>query len=118
MIAASCCVGVRPSAERSSTPERLMRLQPGDADHEEFVEVAGRNRQEAHPLEQRMMRVARFLKDAAVEREPAQLAVEIARLGWRRLGDRGMAADFGDVVHQLFAKSRDAVVLRHGMSQN
>ncbi len=51
-IAVNCCAVVMPSAERSSTPERLMRLQPGDADHEEFVEVAGRDRQEAQPLEQ------------------------------------------------------------------
>ena len=70
-------------------PERLVRLEAGDADHEEFVEVAGRDRQEAQPLEQRVGGVAGFLEHAAVERQPAQLAVEIARLRLRLFGGRG-----------------------------
>ena len=60
--------------------ERLVRLEAGDADHEEFVEIVGRDRQEADALEQRMLRVARFLEHAPVESEPAQLPVEIAGL--------------------------------------
>ena len=31
-----------------------LALEAGDADHEEFVEVVGRDRQEPHPLQQRM----------------------------------------------------------------
>ena len=79
-IASSCWPGVSPSIERSSTPEQLVRLEPGDPDHEEFVEIVGRDRQEAKPLEQRVARVARLIEHAPVERQPAQLAVEIALL--------------------------------------
>ena len=67
-----------------------LRLQPGDADLEELVEVRCADRQEAEPLEQRVGRVARLFQHALVEIEPAQLAVdEPARLerGGRR-GDR------------------------------
>ena len=31
-----------------------LRLDAGDADHEEFIKVVGRNRQEPHPLQRRM----------------------------------------------------------------
>ncbi len=57
---------------------QLLALEAGHADHEEFVEVRSRDRQEADALEQRMRGVARFLEHAAVEREPGELAVEIA----------------------------------------
>ena len=56
-----------------------MRLQPSHADHEEFVEIARRDRQEAHAFKQRVVGIARFFKDPAIEREPAELAIEIAR---------------------------------------
>ena len=56
----------------------LLSLEPRDADHEEFVEIVARDRQEAQPFEQRMRGIARFFQHAAVERQPAQLAVEIA----------------------------------------
>ena len=57
-----------------------------DADHEELVEVVGRDRQEAQLLEQRMVAVLGLLEDAAVELEPGQLAVDEAlrRLAQRR----------------------------------
>ena len=58
-----------------------MCLQAGDADHEEFVQVVGGNRQETQPLEQRVMIVAGLFQDAPVEGQPAQLAVEVSRLG-------------------------------------
>ena len=61
--------------------QQLVGLEAGDADHEEFVEVACRDRQESQPLEQRMARIACLFEDAAVERQPGQLAVEIARPG-------------------------------------
>ena len=35
-----------------------LAFQAGDAHHEEFVEVVGRDRQEAHPLQQRMVSLA------------------------------------------------------------
>ena len=84
----------QPVDRRLLDAEQLVRLQPGDPDHEEFVEIVGRDRQEAQPLEQRMGGVARFLEHPAVERQPAQLAVEIAlpRRQRRCLGGRDGAA--------------------------
>ena len=87
-IAVSCWRGGHAVGGAFLDAQRLVRLQAGDADHEEFVEVAGRDRQEAQPLEQRMMRVARFLQHAPVEGQPAQLAIEIALLGSRHLDGR------------------------------
>ena len=77
---------VSPSAERRLDLLELLALQPGDADHEEFVEIVARDRQEAQPLEQRMRGVARLLEHALVERQPRKLAVEIAVAQRDRLG--------------------------------
>ena len=55
-----------------------LTAQPGDPHHVEFIEVVPRNRQEAQPFEQRMGTVCRFLQHAIVERQPRNLAVEIA----------------------------------------
>ena len=63
---------------------RLLSLQPGDAHHEEFIEVRPRDRQEAQPFEQRMRRIARLLQHAAIERQPGEFAVEIALAAVRR----------------------------------
>ena len=69
--------------------------QAGHADHVELVEVAGRDRQEAHPLQQRMARVARLLQHARVEREPGQFAVDeasgaVGRYGASHFGSEGV----------------------------
>ncbi len=53
-----------------------LRAKAGHAHHEEFVEVIGGDRQEFQPLEQRIVRVGRFLQHAAVEIQPRQLAVD------------------------------------------
>ena len=79
--------------------ECLMRLQAGHADHEEFIEIARRDRQEADAFKQRMVGIARFFQDPAIEREPAELAIEVARLGLRGLSGSGDSRHFGDVVH-------------------
>ena len=55
-----------------------LTLEAGDAHHEEFVEVVGRDRQEAHPLQQRMMLVAGLFQHPAVEVQPGQFAVDEA----------------------------------------
>ena len=52
-----------------------LALEAGDADHEELVEIVGRNRQEPHPLEQRMGLVGRLFEHPPVEMEPGQLSV-------------------------------------------
>ena len=78
-----------------------LALEAGDAHHEEFVEVVGRDRQEADALEQRMVLVGRLLQHPPVEVQPGQFAVDEARRalpqrrldscrrsrGGRRLGD-------------------------------
>ena len=61
--------------------------QPGDADHEELVEVRGEDRAELDALEQRERLVGGEVEHPGVELDPRQLAVEEARLGGeRRLG--------------------------------
>ncbi len=82
--------------------EQLLTLEAGDADHEEFVEIGAGDRQEAQPLQQRMGAVAGLLQHAAVEREPAQLPVEIAlapvgRAMRREILGQGCAGD--NLVH-------------------
>ena len=50
--------------------------EPGDADHEELVEVRGEDRAELDALEQRHRRVLCELEHAGVEIEPGELAIE------------------------------------------
>ena len=54
VIAASCWATVSPSVRELLDAHGLLALEAGDADHEEFVEIVARDRQEAQPLEQRM----------------------------------------------------------------
>ena len=74
----SCCSGVRPSGLRSDNALAHLAGEAGHAHHEEFVEVGGRDRQEAHPLQQRMADVLRFLQNAAVELQPGEFAIDEA----------------------------------------
>ena len=60
-----------------------LAAQARDADHVEFVEVVGRDRQEAQPLEQRMAAVVGLFQHPLVERQPGQLAVDETTLGGR-----------------------------------
>ena len=55
-----------------------LAAQAGDAHHVEFVEVVGGDRQEAQPLEQRVVRVAGLVQHALIEGEPGQLAIDEA----------------------------------------
>ena len=85
----SCSAGVQPSSETSVMPGVHLADQAGDADHEEFVEIVGGDRQEAQPLQQRMVADCRFLQHAAVEFEPRHLAVdEAVRRGHQRRSGR------------------------------
>jgi len=59
--------------------------QTGDADLEELGEVRIHDRQELHALEQRIAGVLRLLEDAAIEREPGELAIQ-EPLGARAAG--------------------------------
>ena len=53
-----------------------LRGKPGHPDHEKLIEVVAGNRQEAQPLEQRVVGVAGFHENPVVEAEPAQFPVE------------------------------------------
>jgi hypothetical protein len=86
-IISSTSRGWRPEAERVATPVAMRRLRP---DHEELVQVAGEDREEVGPLQERGVRVLGEFEDPLVEREPAAFAVEEAALG--QGGARGVAA--------------------------
>ena len=62
-----------------------------DPHHEELVEVGAGDAEELDALEQRMRRVLRLREDALVERQPAQLAVDVQRR-IVEVGRRGAAA--------------------------
>ena len=64
-------------------------LHAGDADLEEFVEVAADDAEKLQPLEQRIVAVLRLREHAAGERELPELAVEIEVR--RELAERGAA---------------------------
>ena len=70
--------GREPVGRGLLDPEQPVRLETGDPDHEEFVEIASRDGEEAEPLEQRVGGISSLLEHAPVEREPAQLSVEVA----------------------------------------
>ncbi len=55
-------------------------FQAGDAHHVEFIEIVGGDGDEAQPLQQRMVAVARLLQHPHIELQPADLAVHEA--GW------------------------------------
>ena len=55
--------------------DRLL-LEAADPLHEKFVEVRRGDGQELHPLEQRIALVERLGKNAPVEREPGEFAIE------------------------------------------
>ena len=59
-------------------PHLVPPLEPGDAHHEELVEVPGEDRQELHPLEQGQRLVLGEFEHPCVEVQPGQLPVEEA----------------------------------------
>ncbi len=59
-------------------------------DHEELVEIGAGDAEELDPLEQRMRGVGDLGQDAAVELEPAQLAVDVQRRVLEVLGVDGV----------------------------
>ena len=77
--ARSCSAGDSPSSLTVAISSRAWPGEAGDAHHDELVEVLARDRQEAQPLEQRMVGVLRFLQHAPVELQPGNLAVDEAR---------------------------------------
>ena len=76
---------VRPDVARLA---RDLLLDARHADLEKLVEIRAHDPEELHPLEQRLRRILRLLEHAAVELQPAQLAVDeirvIGKIGPRR----------------------------------
>ena len=77
-IAASCWSGAQSVIALHRDTAGRQFLQAGDPDHVEFVEVAVGDRQKPHPFEQRVSRIPRLFEHALVEREPGQLAIDVA----------------------------------------
>ena len=48
----------------------FLPLQASNTDHEEFIEIAGRDRQKSQPLKQWMTLILAFFKNAPVEFQP------------------------------------------------
>ncbi len=74
-----------------------LAAQTRDADHEEFVEIIGRDREKPQLLEQRVIAVRRFLQHAAIEFEPGQFAVDEALRRAREFFR--MFGDLADLIH-------------------
>jgi hypothetical protein len=68
--------GRHPGGVAFRAPLLAQHLQPADADHDEFVQVRAGDGQEFQTLQQRQPLVRRFVQDALVEFEPAELAIE------------------------------------------
>ena len=99
-------------------------LQGGDPHGLELVEIAGRDRQEAQPLQQGMRRIAGLLQYPGVEGEPGDLAIEesvgrrgrtgelLFRLDGFRRGGRALDACHGLVILRKIRSSRFCGALR------
>jgi len=59
-----------------STPLLRLLEEPGHADLHKLIQIARRNRQEFHALEQRIARVAGFFEHAAVKLQPRKMAIQ------------------------------------------
>ena len=92
---------------RTGDAGRDFLLQAADADHEEFVEVRGEDRQKLDALEQRHVRVAGLVEDAAVEFEPRQITVDVERRVVQI--DRGRVASH---AHSLALPSQEGILCR------
>ena len=73
-----------------------LAFQPGDADHSEFVEVTGGDREEPQPLEQRIAFVLRLAQHAAVECQPAQFTIDVAACVRGEIGGDGLGGVHAD----------------------
>jgi hypothetical protein len=80
-----------PDAEAHVQPP----LQPGDPDHVELVQVAGENREELHPFQQRQPAVLGLGQHARVELQPGQLAAGEAVVGQVRRRRQVVAVEVG-----------------------
>ena len=56
-------------------------LQSSDSDHEELIEIAGKNGKKVHSLQQWHIRVFGELQHTLIEGQPTELTIEVALLG-------------------------------------
>ena len=70
--------GVRPSGLFVAMPARTWPLRPATRTMKNSSRLLARDRQEAQPLEQRMVGVLGLLQHAAIELQPGQLAIDEA----------------------------------------
>ena len=94
-------------------------LETGNAHHEEFIEVVGRDRQKAQALEHRMAFVLRFLQHAPVEVEPGEFPIdESLRAGGKlrqRNGDRCRNGSAAPKFHRggFFGQNKSFTAVSH-----
>ncbi len=69
-----------PDIRRHGEPRHDTALEAGDSHHEELIEVAREDRQEVRAFERRQRIVFGQFEHALIERQPAQLTVEVAPL--------------------------------------
>jgi hypothetical protein len=86
-----------------SRTELLQLLQAGDADLEEFVEIARADAEKPQPLEERHRRIESLREHALVELEHCELAVEVVI---RSLEIRGVHGGFRSRHHLTDAAER------------
>jgi hypothetical protein len=113
-----CCSAIRADARSADRGKLLARRQTvvaehgrtvgqhvdqaGDADHVELVEIACRDRQESHALEQRMARVAGFLQHTRIKGQPRQFTIDEAAWTVGRDGIGHFGIEGVHVVSELF----------------
>jgi hypothetical protein len=101
-----------PGGRLDRQPRGDPALEAGHADHEELVEVAGEDRGEPDPLEERLLVVLGQLEHALVEAQPGELTVEEPVLELLDPAERGLGRD----VRRLDVEGRlgDAVATGAG----
>ena len=90
-----------PAGGPHGDPRRNATLQPRDTDHEELVQVAGKDREEVCSLEDGQVGILSEFEDALVEGEPGDFAIQEtvrrqrASLGLDSGGGRLVLLDLG-----------------------
>ena len=94
--------------------------EPGDADHVEFIQIAGRNRQKTEPFQKWVAPIAGFLEHQAIEGQPGELAVyePLGRVPQHASGGRsrrgsGPKQKRSGERHGFEFRERSGGVLRH-----
>ena len=68
--------GTKPVRAKLLDARIHLLLEPGDAHHEELVEVRAQDRKKLHSLEQRVRWIERLFENTALKAEKTQLAID------------------------------------------